>query len=342
MIGILFLQGYVLPLNMVPSTHNTKYVGEAMSELRKVIRIGTRGSPLALIQARYVERQLRFYHTDLTGDAVEIVPIQTTGDKIQGKTLSMIGGKGLFTKELDAALLASEVDIAVHSMKDMPTALPNGIIIGCVLPREDPRDALITRDGVSYADLPRDAVIGSASLRRCSQVLAHRPDVQLVALRGNVETRLAKLGSGLVDATLLAVAGLKRLGRTDVITEILSTDDMLPAVAQGAIAVVCRAGDGETIEFLQDLNHSETLSSVTAERAFLEHLDGSCQTPIAALAEIKGAGRMVLSGLLAAPDGSRIVRGEAVGETASPGELGRSLGAELLAEAGSDFLLPSR
>jgi len=313
-----------------------------MSELRKVIRIGTRGSPLALIQARYVERQLRFYHTDLTADAVEIVPIQTTGDKIQGKTLSAIGGKGLFTKELDAALLASEVDIAVHSMKDMPTALPNGIIIGCVLPREDPRDALITRDGVSYADLPRDAVIGSASLRRCSQVLAHRPDVQLVALRGNVETRLAKLGSGLVDATLLAVAGLKRLGRTDVITEILSTDDMLPAVAQGAIAVVCRAGDGETIEFLQDLNHSETLSSVTAERAFLEHLDGSCQTPIAALAEIKGAGRMVLSGLLAAPDGSRIVRGEAVGETVSPVELGRSLGAELLAEAGSDFLLPSR
>jgi len=341
-IGILFLQGYVLPLNTVPSTHNTKYVGEAMSELRKVIRIGTRGSPLALIQARYVESQLCFYHTDLTADAVKIVPIQTTGDKIQGKTLSMIGGKGLFTKELDAALLASEVDIAVHSMKDMPTALPDGIIIGCVLPREDPRDALITRDGVSYADLPRDAVIGSASLRRCSQVLAHRPDVQLVALRGNVETRLAKLGSGLVDATLLAVAGLKRLGRADVITEILSTDDMLPAVAQGAIAVVCRAGDGETIEFLQDLNHSETLSSVTAERAFLEHLDGSCQTPIAALAEIKGAGRMVLSGLLAAPDGSRIVRGEAVGETASSGELGRSLGAELLAEAGSDFLLPSR
>ena len=342
MIGILFLQGYVLPLNTVPSTHNTKYVGEAMSELRKVIRIGTRGSPLALIQARYVESQLCFYHTDLTADAVKIVPIQTTGDKIQGKTLSMIGGKGLFTKELDAALLASEVDIAVHSMKDMPTALPNGIIIGCVLPREDPRDALITRDGVSYADLPRDAVIGSASLRRCSQVLAHRPDVQLVALGGNVETRLAKLGSGLVDATLLAVAGLKRLGRADVITEILSTEDMLPAVAQGAIAVVCRASDSEMIEFLQDLNHPETLSSVTAERAFLEHLDGSCQTPIAALAEIKGAGIMVISGLLAAPDGSRVVRGEVVGETASAGDLGRSLGAELLAEAGSDFLLPSR
>ena len=160
MIGILFLQGYVLPSHVVTSTHNTKYVGEAMSELRKVIRIGTRGSPLALIQARYVESQLCFYHTDLTADAVKIVPIQTTGDKIQGKTLSAIGGKGLFTKELDAALLASEVDIAVHSMKDMPTALPNGIIIGCVLPREDPRDALITRDGVSYADLPRDAVIG--------------------------------------------------------------------------------------------------------------------------------------------------------------------------------------
>ena len=342
MIGILFLQGYVLPLNSVPFTHITKHVGEAMSDLRKLLRIGTRGSPLALIQASYVERQLRFYHTDLTADAAEIVPIQTTGDKIQGKTLAMIGGKGLFTKELDAALLASEVDIAVHSMKDMPTALPSGIIIGCVLPREDPRDALISRDGVSYADLPCDAVIGTASLRRCSQLLAHRPGVRVVPLRGNVETRLAKLGSGLVDATLLAVAGLKRLGRADVITEILSTEDMLPAVAQGAIAVVCRASDSEMIEFLQDLNHPETLSSVTAERAFLEHLDGSCQTPIAALAEIKGAGRMVISGLLAAPDGSRVVRGEVVGETASAGDLGRSLGAELLAEAGSDFLLPSR
>ncbi len=324
------------------STHNTKHVGEAMSDLKKPIRIGSRGSPLALIQARYVERLLRFYHVDLTVDATEIVPIQTSGDKIQGKTLSTIGGKGLFTKELDAALLAAEIDIAVHSMKDMPTVLPSGIIIACVLPREDPRDALIARNGVCYADLPTNAVIGSASLRRCSQLLAHRPDVQVVALRGNVETRLAKLEAGLVDATLLAVAGLKRLGRVDAITEILSTDDMLPAVAQGAIAVVCRASDSETIEVLQDLNHPETLSSVTAERAFLEHLDGSCQTPIAALAKIKGAGKMVLSGLLAAPDGSRVVRGESVGEIASAVDLGRSLGAELLAEAGSDFLLPSR
>ncbi|MBT06185.1 MAG: hydroxymethylbilane synthase [Rhodospirillaceae bacterium] len=313
-----------------------------MSDLKKPIRIGSRGSPLALIQARYVERLLRFYHVDLTVDATEIVPIQTSGDKIQGKTLSTIGGKGLFTKELDAALLAAEIDIAVHSMKDMPTVLPSGIIIACVLPREDPRDALIARNGVCYADLPTNAVIGSASLRRCSQLLAHRPDVQVVALRGNVETRLAKLEAGLVDATLLAVAGLKRLGRVDAITEILSTDDMLPAVAQGAIAVVCRASDSETIEVLQDLNHPETLSSVTAERAFLEHLDGSCQTPIAALAKIKGAGKMVLSGLLAAPDGSRVVRGESVGEIASAVDLGRSLGAELLAEAGSDFLLPSR
>jgi len=326
----------------VSSTHNTKHVGEAMSDLKKPIRIGSRGSPLALIQARYVERLLRFYHVDLTVDATEIVPIQTSGDKIQGKTLSTIGGKGLFTKELDAALLAAEIDIAVHSMKDMPTVLPSGIIIACVLPREDPRDALIARNGVCYADLPTNAVIGSASLRRCSQLLAHRPDVQVVALRGNVETRLAKLEAGLVDATLLAVAGLKRLGRVDAITEILSTDDMLPAVAQGAIAVVCRASDSETIEVLQDLNHPETLSSVTAERAFLEHLDGSCQTPIAALAKIKGAGKMVLSGLLAAPDGSRVVRGESVGEIASAVDLGRSLGAELLAEAGSDFLLPSR
>ena len=323
-------------------THNTKYVGEAMSYLRMPLRIGTRGSPLALTQAHYVERQLRFYHTGLTDGSIAIMPIQTTGDKIQGKTLSAIGGKGLFTKELDVALLASEVDIAVHSMKDMPTALPGGVIVGCVLPREDPRDALITRNGVAYADLPADAVIGTASLRRCSQLLSRRPGIEVVALRGNVETRLEKLGSGLVDATLLAVAGLKRLGRTDVITEILSTDDMLPAVAQGAIAVVCRAGDSETIEVLQCLNHPETLSAVTAERAFLERLDGSCQTPIAALAEVKDRGKIALSGLLAAPDGSRVVKGRAIGETASAGDLGRSLGAELLAEAGSDFLLSPR
>ena len=329
----------MLSLNNVSYPLNKKRVGKVMSCLRAPLRIGTRGSPLALVQARYVEGQLHFHHTDLADGVAEIVPIKTTGDKIQGKRLSTIGGKGLFTKELDAALLASEVDIAVHSMKDMPTALPSGIIIGCVLPREDPRDAWIARDGVSYADLPAHAVIGTASLRRCAQLLSRRPDVQVVALRGNVQTRLAKLGSGLVDATLLAVAGLKRLGQSNVITEILSTDEMMPAVAQGAIAVVCRANDAETMELLHHLDHPETRSSVTAERAFLEHLDGSCQTPIAALAEIRDAGKIVLGGLLAAPDGSKVVKGTAVGAFA--GDLGRSLGAELLAEAGTDFLLPS-
>ena len=314
-----------------------------MSYLRQPLRIGTRGSPLALVQANYVREQLRDSQDLLSGnDAIEIVPIQTTGDRMEDKKLSEIGGKGLFTKEIDLALLSSDVDIAVHSMKDMPTALPKGIVIGCLLPREDPRDALITQNGRSYADLPSDAVIGTASLRRSAQLLASRPEIHVVSLRGNVDTRLAKLGSGEVDATLLAVAGLKRLGRADVITRILPVDEMMPAVAQGAIGVACRSGDDEVLEILRPLNHANTVFSITAERAFLAHLDGSCQTPIAALATIDGSGRMILSGLLAALDGSTLVKGSRSGAASSAVQIGRSLGAQLLAEAGPNFLVPTR
>ena len=314
-----------------------------MSYLRQPLRIGTRGSPLALVQARYVREQLRNSQEILSeNDAIDIVPIQTTGDRMKDTKLSEIGGKGLVTKEIDLALLSSDVDIAVHSMKDMPTALPKGIVIGCLLPREDPRDALITQNGGSYADLPRDAVIGTASLRRSAQLLASRPELRVVSLRGNVDTRLAKLGSGEVDATLLAVAGLKRLGREDVITTILSVDEMMPAVAQGAIGVVCRSEDDDVLEILRPLNHANTVFSITAERAFLAHLDGSCQTPIAALATVDGSGRMILSGLLAALDGSTLVKGSRSGVASSAVEIGRSLGAQLLAEAGPDFLVSTR
>mgnify|MGYP001178852360 FL=1 len=314
-----------------------------MSYLKHPLRIGTRGSPLALVQAHYVREQLRDSQELLSeNDAIDIVPIQTTGDRMKDTKLSEIGGKGLFTKEIDLALLSSDVDIAVHSMKDMPTALPQGIVIGCLLPREDPRDALITQNGESYADLPSDAVIGTASLRRSAQLLASRPELHVVSLRGNVDTRLAKLGSGEVDATLLAVAGLKRLGREDVITTILSVDEMMPAVAQGAIGVACRSEDDDVLEILRPLNHANTVFSITAERAFLAHLDGSCQTPIAALATVDGSGRMILSGLLAALDGSTLVKGSRSGVVSSAAEIGRSLGAQLLAEAGPDFLVSTR
>jgi len=314
-----------------------------MRDLKQPLRIGTRGSPLALVQAHYVREQLQNSQMFLSENgAIEVIPIQTTGDRIEHKTLSEIGGKGLFTKEIDLALLSSDVDIAVHSMKDMPTILPKGIVIGCLLPREDPRDALIMQNGELYVDLPSDAVVGTASLRRSAQLLAGRPDLRVVPLRGNVDTRLAKLGAGEVDATLLAVAGLKRLGRVDVITTILSVDEMMPAVAQGAIGVSCRSEDSEVLELLGPLNHANTVFSITAERAFLAHLDGSCQTPIAGLARIDGAGRMILSGLLAAVDGSTLVKGSRSGPVSSAAEIGHSLGAQLLAEAGPDFLASTR
>jgi len=310
-----------------------------MSYFKRPLRIGTRGSPLALVQANYIRDQLSTSCAELSElGTIDIVPIQTSGDRVQDKTLNTLGGKGLFTKEIDSALHSSDVDIAVHSMKDMPTVVPAGLVIGCVLPRQDPRDALITRTGESYLNLPDNAVIGTASLRRRAQALAVRPDMEIVPLRGNVDTRLAKLKAGLIDATFLAVAGLKRLGRTEVITQVLSADDMVPAVAQGAIAVTCRSLDDRILETLHPLNHSDTEFAVTAERAFLRRLDGSCQTPIAALAEVGDGGLLKLSGLLAAPDGARLVRGSQSGRASLAGQVGDTLAERLLAEAGPDFL----
>jgi hydroxymethylbilane synthase len=257
---------------------------------------------------------------------------------VQDRTLAEIGGKGLFTKEIEEALASGAIDMAVHSMKDMPTVLPDGLVIDCLLPREDPRDALFARTGDSLASLPTGCVVGTASLRRAAQVMAARPDVTVVPLRGNVGTRLRKLAAGEVDATLLAVAGLKRLGRLAEATAILSTGEMLPAVAQGAIGVERRAGDARTEALLADLNDPATAIRVAAERACLAVLDGSCRTPIAALAELDAGGsHLTLRALIARPDGSLTHRTMESGPAADAELLGRTAGAALKAAGGPGF-----
>jgi hydroxymethylbilane synthase len=270
-------------------------------QARKV-RIGTRGSPLALAQAREVERRLAAVH-GAGAPQFEIRAISTTGDRIQNRQLSEAGGKGLFTKEIEEALLAGEVDIAVHSMKDMPTELPPGLTVRCFLPREDVRDAFISTKANTLLDLPPGAIVATSSLRREAQVRHLRPDLTVVPMRGNVETRLRKLAEGQADATLLAMAGLKRLGLTDCITAPVPVDQMLPAAAQGAIGVETRTGDASMAEVLAAINHQPTALAVIAERAFLARLEGSCRMPIAALGELAG-GRFKFRGMILTPDGS--------------------------------------
>jgi hydroxymethylbilane synthase len=298
--------------------------------------IGTRGSPLALWQANHVRALLIAAH-GLGEDAVALEPITTSGDRIRDKPLRDFGGKGLFTKEIDEALFAKTVDIAVHSMKDLPTELPPGITIAAVLPRGDVRDAFISAKGESLAALPPGAVVGSSSLRRQAQVKRLRPDLQAIDFRGNVETRLKKLDQGMVDATLLALAGLERLGLTRHITSVLPTDEMLPAVAQGAIGVSCRSDDAKTRDLLQALNDDRTATAVACERAFLGELDGSCRTPIAGLAEIAD-GLLRFRGLVLNPGGTEwheIEKSDAPEDAVS---IGASSGRELLALAGPNFL----
>ncbi|MSP84096.1 MAG: hydroxymethylbilane synthase [Alphaproteobacteria bacterium] len=300
----------------------------------RVLRIGTRGSKLALIQAEEVRSRL--VAAGHPADAVAVVVISTTGDEIQDRTLAEIGGKGLFTKEIDEALLDGRIDLAVHSMKDLPTVLPAGTVIAAVLPREDPRDALIAGSARDLSALPRGAVVGTASLRRASQILMHRPDVMVRPLRGNVDTRLAKIARGEADATLLAVAGLKRLGLMDRASAILEPDVMLPAVAQGAIGVAARDRDEPAIALLRALDDGDSRVTVTAERSFLAVLDGSCRTPIAALARLEGS-RLTLRGLIVTPDGRTAHAGERNGERGAAAAIGRELGAALRAAAGADF-----
>lgn len=305
-----------------------------------VLRLGTRGSPLALAQAH--EARARLAAANGWAEArLAVAVIATTGDAIQDRSLSEAGGKGLFTKELDIALLAGDIDVAVHSAKDLPTALPDGIALSGFLPREDVRDALISRDGAALADLPRDAVVGSASLRRQAQLRRLRPDLDVRLLRGNVQTRLRRVDAGDFHATILAMAGLKRLGLTDRVTERLGLDDFLPAVGQGAIALVARAGDAATAGTLRPILDGDAGAAVTCERAFLRVLDGSCRTPIAGYARVDG-GRILFRGQVLAPDGARSVEAVAEGTVEAAERIGRAAGADLLARTPADLLAAFR
>jgi hydroxymethylbilane synthase len=292
-----------------------------------VLRIGTRGSPLALAQARQVRTLLAQAHK-LEPERIALEVIRTTGDVIRDRPLSEVGGKGLFTKEIEEALLAGAVDLAVHSAKDMPTLLPPGLVIAAALAREDARDVFISRKAASLRALPAGAVVGTASLRRQAQVLRHRPDLKVVPFRGNVETRLRKLDAGEVDATLLALAGLKRLGLADAATAILSIDEFLPAVGQGIIALETRASDTGTRALLAAVDHAESAAALACERAFLALLDGSCRTPIAGHAIIS-AGALTFRGLVAAPDGSASFETARHGDVSEAVALGTDAGAEL-------------
>lgn len=297
------------------------------------LRIGTRGSAMALYQAGLVRDRLLAAHPGL---AAELVPIRTTGDRVQTRLLAEIGGKGLFTKEIEEALLDRRIDLAVHSLKDMETVLPPGLAIGAVLARDDPRDALVSRTGAVLAALPPGARIGTASLRRRAQLLRLRPDFSIAPVRGNVDTRLNKLSAGETDALVLALCGLERLGKTGLVSEILAPDIMLPAVAQGALAVECRDADEGVRRLLAPLDDPASAACVAAERAMLAALDGSCRTPIAGLATI-AADRLKLEALLLSPDGAAERRERIEGAVSDAVRLGREVGARLRRGAGPEF-----
>lgn len=308
----------------------------AQSSIGSLLRIGTRGSPLALAQAEDVRARLAAAHA-LDPTAIEICVIRTSGDAIQDRPLAEVGGKGLFTKEIEQALFGNTIDLAVHSAKDMETVLPAGLVAAAFLPREDVRDAFISRKARTLAELPEGAVVGTASLRRQAIVRRLRPDLRVVSLRGNVETRLRKLAAGEVDATLLALAGLKRLGLAAAARSVFSVDEFLPAVGQGAIAIEIRAADERTRDLIAPINDADTMAALTAERAFLAALDGSCKTPIAGHARIAEAGVLTLRGMIVTPDGRaahETSRTGAVGEAAA---LGADAGAELKQRAGPNF-----
>jgi len=299
------------------------------------LNIGTRGSLLALAQANEVRDRLAAAF-DLPFEAFTIVVIKTTGDKIIDRPLKEIGGKGLFTREIEAALLDGSIDIAVHSMKDMPTLQPGGLVIDTYLPREDMRDAFISPHLKSIANLPEGAVVGTSSLRRRAQVKLRRPDLEVVEFRGNLQTRLKKLEDGVAEATFLAMAGLNRLKMDEVPKAAVHTDDMLPAIAQGAIGIERRMDDTRATDMLAAIHDRATGEQLAAERAFLATLDGSCETPIAGLAELNGS-NMRLRGQVLRPDGSDAI-GDDVTCTISDGaEAGREMARKLLAEAGPGF-----
>jgi hydroxymethylbilane synthase len=287
------------------------------------LKIGTRGSPLALAQAHETRARL-MASMDLAEDAFAVVVIKVTGDRVQDRPLKEIGGKGLFTREIEEALLDGAIDVAVHSMKDMPTDQPAGLTLDTFLPREDVRDAFITLDGRAIADLPDGARVGTSSLRRRAQLRLRRPELEVVEFRGNVQTRMGKLRDGVAEATFLAMAGLNRLGMTEVPRTAMDEGDMLPAIAQGAIGIERRTDDHAMADLLAAIHDGETGLRVEAERAFLRRLDGSCETPIAGLAMLDG-GTLRLRGEILRPDGSDVL--EEGGEC--PAEDGPAMGIEL-------------
>lgn len=302
--------------------------------MHKVLRIGTRGSQLALWQARWVQNAIRKRWPDATA---ELVIIKTQGDKILDVPLAQVGGKGLFIKEIEEALLDGRIDLAVHSMKDMPANLPDRLTIGAVPPRENPLDALISLKYASLDALPEGARIGTSSLRRAAQILNHRPDAVIVPLRGNVDTRLKKLESDALDAVVLAAAGLTRLGLAERITACLDKETMLPAVGQGALCIEARAADEAILLLLAALNNADAHTAITAERAFLRRLEGGCQVPLAAHATLVD-GQVDIAGLVAELDGRRIVKAGVRGDPGQADTLGRRLAEDLLDKGADDIL----
>ena len=299
------------------------------------LRIGTRGSKLALAQAYETRDRLMAAH-GLPEDAFAITVIKTTGDAVLDRALSEIGGKGLFTKEIEEALLAADIDLAVHSMKDMPTVLPDGLTLAAYLPREDVRDAFVSPRHAAIDALPAGTVVGTSSLRRRAQLLHRRPDLRIVEFRGNVQTRMRKLEEGVAEATFLAVAGLRRLDMAHAIAEMIDPESMLPAVAQGAIGIETRADDAATVDLLAPIACAETATRLAAERAFLAGLDGSCRTPIGGLALLED-GAIRFRGEIVRPDGSERHETSRSGPAADAAAMGADAAAELRAKGGEDF-----
>lgn len=299
------------------------------------LKIGTRASLLAMAQAHETRARLMAAH-ELPESAFEIVPLTTTGDRIQNRALAEAGGKGLFTKELEDALLDGRIDIAVHSSKDMPTQLPDGLELSAFLPREDPRDAFIGRTAKSIADLPRGATVGSSSLRRQALIRRMRPDLDVVLFRGNVQTRLRKLDEGVAEGTILALAGLKRLQLEHIVTDLMPLDVFPPAPGQGAICIESRVGDDVVVAMLTAIHHEPTGQALACERAFLAALDGSCRTPIAGHASVEGE-RLTFNGLILKPDGSQSHAVAAEGLATDAARIGAQAGADVRAKAGPDF-----
>jgi hydroxymethylbilane synthase len=302
--------------------------------LRKYIRVGTRGSALALWQAEWVKAELEKKYP---GMAVTLTKIKTTGDKILDVPLAQVGGKGLFVKEIEEAMLSNEIDIAVHSMKDVPTFFPDGLHLSCITKREDPRDALLSRNRVKFKDLPKGANVGTSSLRRQAQLMHIRPDFVIHQLRGNVDTRLRKLKEGQFDAIVLAAAGVKRLGLAENVSEYIEPEISLPAIGQGALGVECRIDDRELNDLIFFFNHNDTRTCVMGERALLRRLEGGCQVPIACYGQMKD-GQLHLTGLVGSVDGKRIIKDAIEGAPEKAEKLGVTLAEKLLTQ-GADVIL---